>query len=142
MVLNDSIVEILGLVSGICLILCLRSPVLNFKDFSTIPFRISCVCIPTMAYYYHYEKQYMGCLDDQDYDTLVKHRQAEMDGDGIDPAEKTKRGFPIVLIFHLVTTLALYFMQYQAQKMDSNIFKMLALKDELTEARRGSKKGD
>ncbi|CAJ1959118.1 unnamed protein product [Cylindrotheca closterium] len=145
MVLEDSIVEILGLICGICLILCLQSPVLNFKDFSTIYFRISCLGIPVIVYLYHYEKQYLGCLDDQDYDALVQSRRqaAEMDGgDGIDPAEKEKRGFPIILIYHVITTLALYFMKYQSEKTDKNIFELLHLKDELTEARKGSKKGN
>jgi len=114
---------------------------MNFQDFTTIPFRISCVCLPLLVYFYHFEKQFVGCLDDADHDTLVKHRQAQADGNGIDPAEKEKRGFPIIIVFHLVTTLALYFMQYQARQTDENIYKMLKLKEELVEARKGSAKG-
>lgn len=142
MVLNDSLVEILGLVCGICLTLCLSSPKMNFQDFTTVPFRISCSCIPTLVYFYHFEKQYLGCLDDSDYDTLMKHRQAQAGGDGLDAIEKQKRGFPIIIVFHLITTLALYFMQFQARSMDENIYKMLKLKEELTEARQGSKKDE
>lgn len=126
MVLNDSIVELLSLICGLCLILCLNKPI-NYRDFETASFRTSCICIPLIVFQYHGSKQNLGCLDD----TMMQHVKGTAD------EAPVKRGFPVILVFHTVTTLALYFMQYQARKMDENVRIMLKLKEELTEARKG-----
>jgi hypothetical protein len=124
MVLNDSVVELLSLICGICLIMCLNNPI-NHRDFATASFRTSCICIPVIVFQYHGSKKVIGCLDDE----MMQHVMDKTE-------EKVKRGFPVILVFHTITTLALFFMQFQAKKMNENVRIMLKLKEELTEARK------
>eukprot|EP00980_Cylindrotheca_fusiformis_P005800 scaffold1223_cov119-Cylindrotheca_fusiformis.AAC.3 len=78
----------------------------------------------------------MGCLNDDD--EMMQHVVSANNNDNNNNIEEpTKRGFPVILVYHTVVTLALFFMQYQARKMDGNLRMMFKLKEELTEARKG-----
>jgi hypothetical protein len=109
------------------LVFTLRGPIAH-RDFNSPVFRTACICIPLIAYLYHFEKQYIGCLDDEKMLIL-----------GIHTDEKIERGFPVILVFHSVTTVALYFMHYQGKQVDKSIFDIQKLKVALSEARKVSK---
>ena len=49
--------------------------------------------------------------------------------------ERRDRPFPIIIVFHTIVSLCLFFMQYHSKRMDENIQTLLKLKEKLTEQR-------
>ena len=120
-VFKDSIVEVLGIVCAGALALCLRLPMTG-HDFSTNPYKIATSCIPMIVSLY-FNKKTIGCIDDQ-------LRAATLE------SETRPRAFPVVLIFHTIVTIALWFMQYQTQQHATNIEMVVKLKEDLLEAKK------
>ena len=127
-VLSDSITEILGLFCGTMLLWMLNLKITH-ADFQTIPFRLSSIVIPFIAWQYN-ENRIIGCLDDEMITILMQDKTIS-----VDLPERKERPFPIILVFYATTTICLYFMQYHGKRMEENIQTLLKLKKDLTEQR-------
>ncbi len=57
-----------------------------------------------------------------------------------DPPERTARGFPVILIFHTIVGISLWFMHFQIQQHSKNIEMVLKMKKDLMDAREIKKK--
>lgn len=119
-VLNDSVAELLSLFCTAFLLWCLSLPMAN-KDFSSLPYRLSCVCIPLIVSMY-FSKKEVGCISDESFQHTIE-----------DAPERPARGFPVILIFHTIVSLSLWFMQYQVGQHDQNIEIVKKLKKDLME---------
>mmetsp|Transcript_49991 Transcript_49991/g.121130 ORF Transcript_49991/g.121130 Transcript_49991/m.121130 type:complete len:350 (-) Transcript_49991:633-1682(-) len=155
--LEDSLMEFLSVVCCVCLVWMLHSSDDNSirgagsrgggfsNDFTTIWYRMSCGLLPGILTLYYQRinddnKQDDGgggmCLPD---DMIVAAGGGGGGGivitdllvDDTDSATKRRSSFPVVVIFHLITSLALYFMNYQLQQNQTSIDKILRLKHDL-----------
>jgi hypothetical protein len=106
-ILYDSAVEILGIISS-------------------MPYKMSTVCIPMIVSLYLNNKK-VGCLEQEVRQFLEE------------PSEDQPRGFPVVLIFHAIVTISLWFMHYQVQQNEKNSEMVMKLKKDLKEARETKK---
>jgi hypothetical protein len=128
-VLTDSVSELLAIICVGCLLWCLCLPMAG-TDFSTLPYRLSCACLPIIVRIYFSNKDNTsGCLNDggemeQYYQTIE------------DPPERPPRPFPIILIFHTIVSICLFFMQFQVKQHTHNIEMVLKLKKDLMDARK------
>jgi hypothetical protein len=127
-VVNDSFVEIMGIACAGCLLWCLSLPMRD-QDFSTLPYRLSCACIPMIVSLYFSNKT-LGCLKDE---PVMQHTIE-------DPPERTARGFPVILIFHTIVSISLWFMHFQIQQHFKNIEMVSKMKKDLLDAREIKKK--
>ena len=50
-----------------------------------------------------------------------------------EPMEERRRAFPLVLVFHGIASLSLWFMQYQIRQCDENVEKIQQMKNNLLE---------
>lgn len=125
-ILNDSHVELLGIACAGCLLWCLSLPMVN-RDFSTIPYRLSCSFIPMIVSLYFSNKT-MGCIKDE----MAEHTIEDL-------PERSARGFPLVLVFHTIVSISLWFMQYQVGQHQKNIDMVEKLRKDLKEAREAKK---
>mmetsp|Transcript_49992 Transcript_49992/g.121134 ORF Transcript_49992/g.121134 Transcript_49992/m.121134 type:complete len:330 (-) Transcript_49992:633-1622(-) len=148
--LEDSLMEFLSVVCCVCLVWMLhgdnntgmRASANSFSnDFKTVWYRMSCGFLPGILTLYYQrindDNQDTGmCLPD---DMIVAAGGGGGGGivitdllvDDTDSATKRRSSFPVVVIFHLITSLALYFMNYQLQQNQTSIDKILRLKHDL-----------
>jgi hypothetical protein len=124
-ILYDSAVEILGIICSASIAWCLSLPMDN-ADFSSMPYKMSTVCIPIIVSLYFNDKK-VGCLEEEARQFLEE------------PSEDQPRGFPVVLIFHAIVTISLWFMHYQVQQNEKNSEMVMKLKKDLKEARETKK---
>jgi hypothetical protein len=127
-VVNDSFVEIMGIACAGCLLWCLSLPMRD-RDFSTLPYRLSTACIPMIVSLY-FSNRTMGCLKDE---PMMQHTIE-------DPPERTARGFPVILIFHTIVSISLWFMHFQVKQHFKSVEMVLKLKKDLMDAREAKKK--
>lgn len=50
--------------------------------------------------------------------------------------EQVPRHFPVILVFHMIVSISLWFMQYQNQQHDKNIQMVQKLKQDLLQAKK------
>ena len=122
LILSDSVVELLGLFCASMLIWMLYLPIRG-SYFSSIQYRLSCISVPLTVWQF-YENRNIGCLQ-EDHATIMKDLLPE----------RRDRPFPIIIVFHTIVSLCLFFMQYHSKRMDENIQTLLKLKEKLTEQR-------
>jgi hypothetical protein len=75
----------------------------------------------------YFNNKKVGCLEEEVRQFLEE------------PSEEQPRGFPVVLIFHAIVTISLWFMHYQVQQNEKHIEMVLKLKKDLQEARETKK---
>ena len=134
LILNNSIVELLGVFCAACLLWCLSLPLpAEGSDFTTAPYRLSCAMIPMIVTVYFNNKT-LGCL--ANYEDSDAKTDVQSDDNGKD------RNFPVVLVFHSIVSISLWFMQYQMQQHKKNIdmVKKLQLDLDDAQAARANKK--
>jgi len=160
MILYDSIVEILSMVCAIFIVGCLRRQAskdrggsgIVMDDFSSLPYRFSCIVIPMIISLYFHKKNLtttttstggdscvvqglLSSLNDNDQKIKIVNFRSEQ--------PVVTRHFPVVLVFHTVVSLSIWFMQYQNRQHSKNIALVEKLQQDLTEAKkaaRGDKK--
>jgi hypothetical protein len=151
-VLEDSLMETLAVACGMCLVLMLydvappgppsSSAVGNNwgDDFASTAYRLSCSLIPGIItlYYQNHARPYGQCLPGDMTTAESQSTTKEEDGDGV---KQPGRSFPIIIVFHLITSLALWFMKYQMKQHQSAVDKVLKLKHNLVEQERRQGKG-
>jgi hypothetical protein len=131
-VLNDSIVEVLGIVCCASLLWCLSLPMRN-QDFATVPYRLSCTLIPMIvSLYWSNKTKTGGCLNDFDTTTTTTTMIEDM-------PERTPGGFPVVLVFHLIVSISLWFMKFQYSQHGKNVAMVMKMKKDLKDAQKISK---
>jgi len=148
----DSVVEMLSIACAVFLVWCLRSPNNNDgNDFSSLAYRLSGVTLPMIISLYFHKKQSAttpptsrigtttSCVNDMlqgRHDTTTVFFQSSTEEAGV------VRHFPVILVFHTVVSISLWFMQYQNQQHAKNMEMVKKLKQDLTEAQgaRGDKK--
>jgi len=147
LILQDATVELLSIFCVACLLQCLRLPK---GDFASLPYRLSCAVIPIILSIYfqattttttssndidgnnNKNKERPTCVaNSQYYDASLTTADLR--------DEAVPRHFPVVLVFHLIVSLSLWFMLYQNQQHDKNIFLLQKLKQDLTEAQKKKK---
>jgi hypothetical protein len=122
-VIYDSAVEIMGIICAASMAWCLSLPMMDKNaDFSSLPYKISTACIPMIASLYFNNKK-VGCLEEEVRQFLEE------------PSDQP-RGFPVVLIFHIIVTICLWFMHYQVQQHEKNVGMVVKLKKDLEETKK------
>eukprot|EP00934_Nitzschia_sp_Nitz4_P004458 Nitzschia sp. Nitz4//scaffold27_size158506//34293//35192//NITZ4_002585-RA/size158506-snap-gene-0.196-mRNA-1//1//CDS//3329545443//4448//frame0 len=149
LVLNSSMVEMLGVLCCACLTWCLSLPLPPSRnDFATLPYQLSCVLIPMIVTLYFTSKS-----DPQveEADVLSKSCLQFLPGATsvfasgsaslLDETEapRPKRTLPVALVFHVIASCCLWFMQYQSRKQDQTLEKVKQLQQDLTQAQKGGK---
>jgi hypothetical protein len=169
LVLHDSVVEIVSIVCAAFLVWCLRLP-MSGKDFSTVPYRLSCTVIPMIVSLHFHRKtnnttnnadnnvDYVGGLalscvsaaaasvlgnnDDSATDSSsVTLEDLRGDGGGGDISSTVVRHFPVILVFHTIVSISLWFMQYQNQGHQKSLEMVEKLKEDLMESKSKAKQG-
>lgn len=130
---SDSMMEIMSIMCGLSIVWLLNQPA-GKNDFSTLHFRVSCFFIPFIVLAYYHNRS-LGCLDQVDGPLSPKALDEK------DPAEdqiddRQRRTFPVVLLFHLIMSLSLFFMQSQRKQLESSVEKIQQLKKDLLEAKK------
>jgi hypothetical protein len=117
-------------------------------DFASTSYRCACALLPGIItlYYQNRNKPLGKCLPDgmMMMDVVVEEdpKEEETDGSSAVPAHAVeKHGFPLILVFHLITSLALWFMKYQMKQHQNSIDKVLKLQDELVGSGSGKETG-
>ena len=130
LILHDSTIELLSLICVGCLIQCLRLPQ---GDFSSLPYRLSCTVIPIIL------SLYFPQASNNKHDRPTCVATSKLYDASLTTAdlrdEAVPRRFPVVLVFHLVVSLSLWFMLYQNQQYDKNVFLLQKLKHDLTQTK-------
>jgi hypothetical protein len=130
---SDSVMELLSVMCGLSLVwlLGLRSVK---DDFSSLPFRVSCAFIPFVLWAY-YQNKSTGCLNG--VESSLSPRALDED---IPAAETTdggqRRKFPVILLFHLISSLSLFSMQSQRKQQESSVERIQQLKKDLLETKK------
>ena len=136
-VVHDSVSEIAAIVCACFLMQCLSLPIMtDHNDFSTLSYRLSCACIPVIISIYAARNQNTtmgGCLGTTE-GSLLEYTMENQ------PPPHKPHGFPVILVFHSIVSLSLFFMQYQSKQAEINIEKVRKLKKDLTETRTFKKK--
>ena len=141
LLLHDATVELLSIFCVGCLLQCLRLPK---GDFSSLPYRLSCAIIPIILSLYFQP----GTFENNSSNSKKKERLTCVAASKYYDAslttadlrqEAVPRHFPVVLVFHLIVSLSLWFMLYQNQQHDKNIQLLQKLKDELAEGQKKRK---
>lgn len=158
-VLYDSVVEILSILCAAFIVWCLGLPETQTNEqpasssslelFSSLPYRLSCVTLPMIISLYFQKKQLLdaksgGGGDDDDpavasciqnmVETLEnvtsfvsKHQQEQL-------PDKTTRHFPVILVFHTIVSVSIWFMQYQTRQHVKNLQLVQKLQNDLAQA--------
>jgi hypothetical protein len=115
--LKNSSTEVFGILCAASLAWCLGMPMTQ-SDFSTpnYTFSVSCLFIVISLYW---NNQTVGCVDEELSLILGE------------PVEERKRAFPLVIVFHAIASMSLWFMQYQIRTCDQNIEKIQQMKSNL-----------
>jgi hypothetical protein len=138
-VLNDSVTELVAIACATFLLWCLSLPMGGESDFSTLPYRLSCACIPMIVSSYYLSKQRpLGCLNDED--SMEQYYTFTAMGAEDPPEPRKPRAFPVVLVFHSIVSVCLLFMQFQVKQHTKNIDMVAKLKNDLMKARSAKKK--
>jgi hypothetical protein len=125
-VVNDSHVEILSVICAACLIWCLSLP-MGYQDFTTVPYRMSCTVVPMIVSLY-FQNKHLGCVP-------AKEKLHIEDGPGsIGDGGGEKRNFPIILIFHTLVSLSLFFMNYQCGQHEEQVEMVRKMRKDLLNA--------
>ena len=121
-------------------------------DFATVWYRMSCALLPGILTLYYQQRQrqqqnnssggssiqtclpptimtevdLFGSLDDDESDNDILLSQAQQQHQ-----QQQLHGFPVVVIFHFIMSLAIWFMKYQEKQNQTSINKILKLKQEL-----------
>jgi hypothetical protein len=126
--------------------------------FATVWYRMSCALLPGILTLYYQQQQQQTIINTND-DSESSSSSSSIrtclppsimaaavtmgldldDGDEKEnsilqisqQAQQQQHGFPVVVIFHFITSLALYFMKYQWKQNQTSINKILKLKQEL-----------
>lgn len=131
----DSMMELLSVLCGLSLIWLLSLPQ-GDDDFSTLPFRVSCAFIPFIASTY-YRNRSLSCLDGLvDPISQSSSGGGDFSAEGASAPAQARRTFPVILIFHLISALSLWFMQAQRKQLESSIEKIQKLRKDLLEPKK------
>ncbi|CAB9520574.1 expressed unknown protein [Seminavis robusta] len=147
-VLNDTLCEFLGFVMGILCTLFLNQlyneatvVVVNGRQqptdsfFTNYYYMFSTGLVPpVLNFYFHRSKANAtkSCIDAVAGADGLWTRHAQED----EVMAKAVRGFPVVIIFHTICTVCLWFMAFQASQQSNNLLLLEKLKRELAEARK------
>lgn len=154
LLLHDSVVELTSIVCATFLVWCLSLP-MKGNDFSTIPYRLSCAMIPAILSLHFQRKSShhhdsssndmqetsalsSSCLSASsvvDATTALTLEDLRGDDATAGPLVIT-RHFPVILVFHMIVSISLWFMQYQNQQHQRNIEMVDKLKQDLLEAKK------
>ena len=130
-VLNDSQVEILSVICASCLLWCLQLP-MKGRDFETLPYRLSCAVVPLIVSLYFQKKDLLhGCLPSSEKQFI--------ENDSEDAGGDRKHQFPIILVFHLIVSLSLFFMYHQGRQHAQNVEMVQQMRSDLILANQKAK---
>jgi general stress protein CsbA len=130
---SDSMMEILSIMCGLALVRLLSRPPTK-DDFATVHFRVSCFFIPFIISSYYYNRS-LGCLYGVD-NPLSPKSLDEKDPTEVRIDERPRRTFPIILLFHLIGSLSLFFMQSQRKQLEASVEKIQQLKKDLLQPKK------
>lgn len=127
LILHDSVVELMSIICAAFLLRCLQLPTGN--DFSSVPYRLSCAVLP-MIISLHFQRKAQAavstptsCVEASSvYDVTMA---------GSWESEPVPRHFPVILVFHTIVSISLWFMQYQAGQHQKNVQMIEKLKVDL-----------
>ena len=127
--LKDSMVEVMSLVCGCLIFWMIRQT--NSDDFSSTPFRMASSLLPMIAMMYM-QNRTMGCM--RHLKTTNNNTESVLEGDDVD--EKSRRPFPVVIIYYVIVTLSLFAMKVQRTQGQQNIDKIQKLRKDLLEVKK------
>jgi len=125
LVVSDSMVPLasVAMAGALAFFLNLKDPP---ADFSHRYYMIANACIPVILAL-HFNRQSFGCADE----FLAKAK--------MEPEERT-RGFPVVLVLHVIVTLCCSFMNMQMNQQEKNEKLVAKLRKDLEEAQAENKR--
>ena len=141
-ILYDSVVEILSIACAVFLVWCLRLPN-DGSDFSSLAYRLSCITLPMIISLHFHKKSGAGVTTSTvaapHGNSCVLDMLQQGGNDTTTTFQSTEaavtRHFPVILVFHTVVSISLWFMQYQNQQHAKNMEMVKKLKRDLTEAK-------
>jgi len=145
LVLKDAAAIILGIIMAAAICLWLR--VKEGGDDFSHPFYMtaqSCVLpILGIVYFHTFNKQTASCLEASGLTESGSGDVIRRILDGIElpsTTNPTKSGWPVVLVFHVIVTLSVWFMKKQQTELRKNEMAVQELRDELKQATEAKKK--
>jgi len=132
-ILQDSVVEILSIVCTVFLGLLLNQPPAERTEFVEKWYALSTICVPLIVATY-FQKKELSCIDDEE---LLNEAYGDT------TREPALRNFPVALVFHIMVTVALWFMQFQRHQHAKNVrmVDQLAIKLKEAQQEQHTKKG-
>ncbi len=128
MIFSDGLVELVNLVIAILHYIFL-SNTKEAKEFAARPYLIAAALVPfCVGLFFHTERT--GCMIDSDGDFF----QRTLDHEN----QLTKRQFPVAVLFHLIVTVCVYFMNMGMGQCDKNVEAIEKLRNGLLQPKKGS----
>lgn len=144
-VINDTLCEFLGVIMGCCISFFLTqqfnggrivlSTSAGESFFTNKAYMMATGLVPAVLnFYFKRSKIDVSCLD-HDYSTIsadttwVRHTEKE------GSLSSAVRGFPVVIVFHVITTVCCWFMEMQQSQQIKNVKMMENFKKELADAK-------
>jgi hypothetical protein len=102
---------------------------MEHRDFTTVPYRMSCTVIPMIVSLY-FQNKHLGCVPKEEMQHI----------EDADAPKEEARAFPIILIFHTIVSLSLFFMHHQSGQHEQNIEMVQKMRSDLLTAQQSKKK--
>ena len=87
-------------------------------------------------FYYHRTQNSKTCLEHANIPlTNIQWERGDVMGENNDSLTEKMRGFPVVVLFHIIATACCWFMNFQQAQQNRNVLTIEKLKRDLVEAR-------